>query len=272
MTVQEHKSAHVAMATTFEVRMASDSVTYARQIAQVAFAEIDRLEKSLSRFVQSSDIAQINHFGGREPVRVNIETIECLRMAEKYRQETHGAFDITRAGKQVHLCEDSFTVRLQDEETNLDLGGIGKGYALDKAAELLAEWDVESALLHGGESSVLAIGAPPGKEGWVLGVGAGADDPKEKRHIALCDSAISASGTELKGDHIQDPRTGRLADGAIRVWVAAPEAVVTDILATAFMVLSLCEIEAYCIDHPEVSALLLVNDGGHKGLLPFGKW
>lgn len=260
------------MATTFEIRIVSESATYAGQIAQVVFDEIDRLEKTLSRFVQSSDIAQINHLGATQPVRVSLDTIECLRVAEEIRQQTHGAFDITLAGKQIDLCEESFTVRLEDEDTKLDLGGIGKGYALDKAAELLAEWGVESALLHGGESSVLAIGAPPGKEGWVLGVGAGADDPKEKRHLALCDSAISASGTQLKGEHIQDPRTGKPPDRAIRVWVAAPKAIVTDALATAFMILSTAEIDVYCSNHPEVSALLLVDEKGCKRLLPFGKW
>lgn len=260
------------MATTFEIRLITESATQARQIAQVAFDEIDRLEKSLSRFVQSSDIAHINHLGATQPVRVSIETIECLRIAEKMRQQTHGAFDITRAGKLVECSDQSFTVQLQDQETNLDLGGIGKGYALDKAAELLTEWDIESALLHGGESSVLAIGAPPGQKGWTLGVGTGTDDPTQKKQIHLCDHAISASGTQLKGDHIQDPRTGRPAEGTIRVWVTAPQAVVTDALATAFMILTPNEIEEYCKNNPEISALLLVEDSDRKKLLPFGNW
>lgn len=260
------------MATTFEIRIVSESATYARQIAQVAFDEIDRLENSLSRFIQSSDIAQINHLGAKQPVRVSLETIECLRVAEEFRQQTHGTFDITLAGKQIDLCEESFTVRLQDQDTKLDLGGIGKGYALDKAAELLAEWDVQSALLYGGESSVLAIGAPPGQNGWTLGVGTGTDDPNQKKTIPLCDHAISASGTQLKGDHIKDPRTGRPADGAIRVWVTAPKAAATDALATAFMILTPNEIQDYCNAHPEVSALLLVDDNHCKKLLPFGKW
>lgn len=260
------------MATTFEIRIVSESATYARQIAQVAFDEIDRLESSLSRFVQSSDIAQINHLGATQPVRVSLDTIECLRVAEEIRQQTHGAFDITLAGKQIDLCEETFTVRLQDQDTKLDLGGIGKGYALDKAAELLAEWDVQSALLHGGESSVLAIGAPPGQKGWTLGVGTGSDDPSQKKTIPLRDHAVSASGTQLKGGHIQDPRTGRPADGAIRVWVTAPKAATTDALATAFMILTPNEIQDYCNTHPEVSALLLIDDDRRKKLLPLGRW
>jgi thiamine biosynthesis lipoprotein len=272
MPVKEHKSTHVAMATTFDIRIFHESKTYAKQVARVLFDEIDRLEKSLSRFVQSSDIAQINHLAAHEPVRVNIETIECLRLAEQMRQQTNGAFDITRAGKTIELCDQTFSVRLQDPDTNIDLGGIGKGFALDKTAELLDEWDIEAALLHGGGSSVLALGTPPGQEGWKLGVGTGSEEKNERRTILLRDNAISASGTQLKGQHIQDPRTGTPPLQAMRVWVKAPEAATTDALSTAFMILNPTEIEAYCATHQEVSALALFEENGEKTLRPFGNW
>lgn len=302
-----HRFAHEAMTTTFEIIIAGeggadDSAEYARQAAQAAFHEIDRLEKDLSRFIESSDISRINKLGAKEPVRVSIDTFECLQLAGRLHKETGGAFDVTigaliscwrtpdgtsgrptakeiaearkRTGmERMALDAEHFTVGLDTAGVSVDLGGIGKGFALDKAAENLRDWvdegsGFEAALLSGGQSSVLAMGAPPGERGWVVTVGGDQTVPEE---VLLCDRALSGSGTRVRGRHIIDPRTGRPAEGALRAWASCPSAAVSDALSTAFMILSPAEIERYCAEHKDTWAVLLTRDATGHRLRTFGK-
>ena len=303
-----NRFAHEAMATTFEILIASDdtvaeSAEYARQAAQAAFHEIDRLEKDLSRFIESSDVSRINKLGAGEPVRVSIDTFECLQLAGRIHDDTGGAFDVTigallacwrasastprrltvkeiaeakaRTGmERVALDGKSFTVRLKTDGVLLDLGGIGKGFALDKAAETLREWadegwGLQAALLSGGQSSVLAVGAPPGERGWTVSVGGDVLDVPEE--ILLRDRALSGSGTSVRGRHIIDPRTGRPAGGPVRAWASSPSGAVSDALSTAFMIMSPAEIERYCGEHGDTWAILLIRDASGRRLERFGK-
>jgi thiamine biosynthesis lipoprotein len=201
--------AHEAMATVFEAVIAGETEKYSRQAAQAVFQEWDRLGGMLSRFIESSDVSRINRLGAVESVRVNIETFECLQTAMEIHRETDGAFDVTlggltdywkaRAGTAVdelreeadsrrtgtgmdlmELDPETLCVRLKSPGPVVDLGGIGKGYALDRAAEILRDWSIESALLQGGESTVLALGAPPGREvGRSSGGGNGGERPRD---------------------------------------------------------------------------------------------
>ena len=303
-----HRFSHRAMGTTFEILIASDdtvveSAEYARQAAQAAFDEVDRLEKDLSRFIESSDISRINKIGSREPVRVSIDTFECLQLATRLHRETGGAFDAaigallacwrTPAGtprqptskevakakaltgmERVVLDRKNLTVRTKTAGVLLDLGGIGKGFALDKAAETLREWadegwGLEAALLSGGQSTVFAMNAPPGKRGWTVTVGADVLDAPEE--IPLRDRALSGSGTRVRGRHIIDPRTGRPAKDPVRAWASSPSGAVSDALSTAFMVMSPAEVERYCAEHDETWAILLIQDASGRRLKRFGK-
>jgi len=304
-----HRFAHEAMATTFEILIASDdtvaeSAEYARQASQAAFHEVDRLEKDLSRFIESSDISRISKLGARQPVRVSVDTFECLQLAARLQRETGGAFDVTigallafwrtpagelrnptlkevaeakaRTGmEQVVLDRRNFTVRLKTDGVLLDLGGIGKGFALDKAAETLREWadegwGLEAALLSGGQSTLLAMGAPPGKRGWTVTVGADVLDAPEE--ILLRDRALSGSGTRVRGRHIIDPRTGRPAGGPhVRAWASSPSGAVSDALSTAFMIMGPAETERYCAEHADTWAILLIRDASGRRLKRVGK-
>lgn len=147
----------------------------------------------------------------------------------------------------------------------VDLGGIGKGYALDKSALILEDWEIESALLHGGTSTALAIGSGeepagccPGERGWPVGVGGiwGKTIGVEKVH--LWGEALSGSGTEVKGEHVLDPRTGLAADAHLAAWVRCASAARADALSTAFMVMSTEEVKTYCDRHPDVSSLVII--------------
>ncbi len=145
----------------------------------------------------------------------------------------------------------------------LDLGGIGKGYALDCVARVLRDAGVTAALINSGSSSIYAIGAPPGKAGWPVRV----FDPLDRRRILstilLKDQSLSTSGSyekffQLNGRtycHIMDPRTGRPVEGMLQTSVIAPEATDSDALSTAVFVMG-----------PERSARLLNNIAGTSAI------
>ncbi|MBN1939783.1 MAG: FAD:protein FMN transferase, partial [Candidatus Aminicenantes bacterium] len=225
-----------------------------------------------------------------ESLLVGIETFECLFMAETVRLETGGAFDVnSRAaartgpdgepsgrpaypGPEARAFElvregGSFLVRRPENipsafpGLDLDLGAVGKGYALDLAADVLRDWGVENALLHGGTSTALAAGAPAADrpDGWAVGVGAGW--PGAPSSVTLSGRAVSGSGTEVKGGHILDPRTGRAARGNLAAWASAPTAALSDALSTAFFVMTADDVEALAARNPDVWACLVVSYG-----------
>ena len=295
---------HEAMATTFEVIVVHEDARYARQAAAAAFDEVDRLEAELSRFVESSDISRINNLPANQPLLIGLAAFECLQLSARIYAETNGAFDITigslldcwrnedgspRTPSQeeldlarrhtgtglLKLDEVEHTVELLAGHVQIDLGGIGKGYAVDRMAELLGEWSVETALISGGYSSVLALGAPAGMKGWPLTL----SDPDNRKHTlarpCLQGRAVSGSGLQ-KGRHIIDPRTGRPVKGKRAAWACGPDAATADALSTAFMVMTPDEVEKYCLRHPDVMAMLILQEQDKKTrkdrILRFGPW
>lgn len=229
--------AHQAMATEFEIFCLHPDADYAQQAAWAAFDLLDRMEGELSRFRENSDIARINSLSAGESLRVHRWTMECLQIARDAYTETAGAFDISLGTglATLQLAPRESTVRATAAGVRLDLGGIGKGYAVDRMAEVLREWDIHRALIHGGHSSVLAM------EGvWPLTVGG--------RLIHATNQALSASGIR-KTDHIVDPRNGRPVRDHVDVWVImeadsgpSPSAV-AEAYSTAFMILSPQEVK-----------------------------
>lgn len=286
-----HRFAHRAMTAPFEILVAEGDKKYAGQAAQAAFDEIDRVERLLSRFVENSDISRINKLASHDPVQVEPETMQCLLAAKRMYDVTGGVFDVTvgalfacwrGADRQprtpsdeelaearaktgmnyVGLDEERLRVRLLREGVQVDLGGIGKGFAVDHVAAILKDWEVGPSLVHA-SSTALALGPPPDRPGWPLGVG-GEVKPDGKRMarriVHLTQRALSASGTATRGRHIIDPRSGRPASGPIRAWALAPTAAEADALSTAFMVLAPKETEALIKRHPKVTAFLRVKD------------
>ena len=250
-----HRFSHEAMATLFEISCVHADARYADQAAQAAFALVDRLEQDLSRFIANSDVSRINLLPEGEGTRVSAETMECLEIARRMHDLTLGAFDVSVGSglTGLDLASDEFMVRSRTGGVRLDLGGIGKGYAVDRVAELLEEWGIPRALIHGGWSSVLAMGPPPDEDGWTLTLSA--PPPQEPRvlvRISARNKALSASGTR-KGDHILDPRTGQPVRGRA-AWVSVGReegvpgspATLAEALSTAFMVLSREEIADLC--------------------------
>ncbi len=281
-----HRFAHEAMATTFEIFIAGKEEAYAGQAARAAFEEVDRLERLFSRFDPSSEISRIGRLEPGGSMLVGIETAEVLGLAAFVQSETSGAFDVNYLGRGrtagrrresrpgplpallgVGTDGHGFEVtRLRAEggvsaaAIELDLGAVGKGYALDAALSMLRIWDVGNVLLHAGTSTALAAGPGPARDGqgrgWPVGAGSTAGITSGPGRVILRNRALSGSGTEVKGAHIIDPRTGRPAGGHAAAWASHPSAAASDALSTAFMVMSTAEVAAFCGRHPVVWALV----------------
>jgi thiamine biosynthesis lipoprotein len=159
---------------------------------------------------------------------------------------TRGAFSATAAAlktqaslPQWSLLPEELSIRCESGRLEFDLGAIGKGFALDRMAELLHGWDCPSFLLIAGGSSILAGDAPMHGAGWSCGLG---DDNAPQRFF-LTQSSLSGSGLAVKGSHILDPRTGQPALRQNRAWALTDTATESDALSTACMVLGGPELE-----------------------------
>lgn len=294
-----HRFAHKAMATIYEIFIITEDAIYAQQAAYEAFNELDRLEEELSRFRANSDITRINSLAAHTPLCLGLDTFECLQLAQRIAQETNGAFDVTvgpllkcwlnpdktlrtpateeleaaRRNVGMHLLvldEAQHTITLQASPVHLDLGAIGKGYAVDVMANLLREWEIEIALLHGGRSSVYALGAPPGTAGWPLSISNPMRSEQPPMTLHLCHQAVSGSGLQ-KGQHIIDPRSGQPLAVKRAAWAIALGAAVSDAISTAFMIMTLEEIADYCAQHAETQAIIATTEEeGSENFLQFG--
>jgi thiamine biosynthesis lipoprotein len=243
---------HQAMATWFEIHIVDDDADFSRRAATEAFRLLDHLEHLLSRYREESEVSIISRLQPGEVFTAHDEVMACLSLALRMSEKTLGAFDpalgreidrrkgIQRADQQTRgrLILDPENGRICCEGGNvpLDLGAIGKGYALDRMAELLAEWGVNQALLVGGGSSVRTLMTNPSLAPyWSNGLPDGGK-------IWLQNAALGCSGIAVQGAHIINPVTGLPAKGPDRIWVIAPAAAEADAFSTAFMILPEAEI------------------------------
>ncbi len=272
---------HEAMATTFEIKVDCEDANYACQAANAAFCELDRIETKLSRYDETSDISKINRAAAGVPVVVGYDTFACLKIAVNVSGETNGAFDVTsasnihsglhagsrdidpaempeidRRSNFIDLSDDALSVTVHRSGLSIDLGGIGKGYALDRMAEILQEWEVNRTLLIAGSSTALAMDAPSHEKGWPVNFGHG----ENSRQVNIRYCSLSGSGLSTKGQHIVDPRSGNPVVIKKRAWALAPTAALSDALSTAFMILDKPEIEDYHRKHDGIGWALEMPD------------
>jgi thiamine biosynthesis lipoprotein len=278
-----HRLREDHMATYFEIHVAHENEKYARQAAQAAFHITARLENLLSRYRENSEVAQIGRLMPKETLRLAHDTFSCLRLAEEMQRITGGAFDPALGAQMDHLRErkagdvaetaptgrgrlvmnpENFTVHCEDGPVHLDLGAIGKGFALDRMAEELRNWKIDRALLIAGGSSILALDGPDPAfgQGWEVSLSG-------RHKLRLAHGALGASGTSVKGGHILDPRTGAPAEGPHRAWATAKSAAVCDALSTAWMLLGFDEIEEICRQGEGFGAILQLQEDDPENLI-----
>jgi thiamine biosynthesis lipoprotein len=231
-----------AMGTRFEMWLCGQDAGHLEAVANTVCEEIVRLDGLLSRFDSRSEIARINREAGRKPARVDREVFALLARCEQARDLTEGYFDVMlRADISPALALDpeSSTARFTRPDLTIDLGGVGKGYALDCCRELLSRFGVTDALLSGGSSSVLALGSAPGRNGW----------PVDTRHpsqngatpvarLELIDRALSCSAVRRPHQGQSDlvnPLTGETLGGDAACVALAASATDAEILSTALL-------------------------------------
>jgi thiamine biosynthesis lipoprotein len=285
-----------AMATKFEVAIPFGSHPFAQAAAEDALDLIDDLEDQLTVFRDHSEVSQLNARASAGPVATERHLFDLLGFCAGLTRETDGAFDIAtgslikawgfyrREGRvpapaertaamaktgmrHVILDERTRSVKFRVPGVEFNLGAVGKGYALDRAAELLrTKWGVRSALLHGGGSSILAIGHPPGNpRGWPVGLAHPWDEDASLGTVWLRDRALGTSAATFqhfvyngrKLGHLLDPRTGWPAEGTASASVTAPTAAEADAMSTALFVLGADAADRLTRTRPQLGAVVL---------------
>ena len=329
-----------AMACTFEIALNAGQYPHGTDAAIEALEVVERLEDQLTIYRDHSEISRLNQRAAGEPVVVERGLFDLLVLAKQLHEQTGGAVDVTsgpltkvwgfyrRQGQMPtqpeiddalssvgsqHLLLDpaAQSVRFVRPGMELNLGAIGKGYALDRAAEHLASQGIEDFLIHGGASSVLARGCrdrggegerkregerlslsdpltpsptpllpgpqpldPCARSAWLVALKHPLKPDQRLAEFRLANQALgtSGSGTQFfhhqgkRYGHILDPRTGWPADKVLAATVISPSAALSDALSTAFYVGGIELADAYCRQHAEIAALLVVP-GARSGAI-----
>ncbi len=296
-----------AMACRFEVTLPATETTGV-VVATEALDQIDQLEAQLTVFRPDSEVSYVNRQAASEAVRVQQSLFDLLVLCKQLHAQTEGAFDITsgplircwgflkREGRvpgneeieqaralvgsdKLRLDPEHQTVRYSQPGVEINLGSIGKGYALDQVATSVRA-RIATALLNAGASSMRAVGSGQAGGGWVLGLRHPRSKTRRLGVLRLHDCALSTSGSEeqfftvagRRFGHIIDPRNGWPADGVTSVTVVTSSAALSDALATAFFVGGRKLAESYCATHKEVLVIMLESEaqaplviGSHPG-------
>jgi len=253
-----HRFQQLAMNTVFEIFIAHPDFNFAQSAAHEAFALLKQLENDLSRFKENSDVARINQLQPGQSTIVSPYTFECLQLCQKLFDLTGRLFDVGQGdlydfykGKQkpaaplrqgsirnLRLDRENFSVYCVKDSPSIDLGGIGKGFALDRMKEFLQDWEINRALLQGGYSSILAFG----DMAWPLSIHHIFRKDELLCRLNLKDAALGASGL-AKGPHIVNPLTHQPVDPQKAVWILAPKAAIADALSTSGLILAESDLE-----------------------------
>jgi thiamine biosynthesis lipoprotein len=287
-------ASRLAMATTFAIALPFGTPA-ALARCEDALAAIDAVEDTLTVYRADSLISRVNAHAHATPVPVPADVFDLLTLCAQLHTQTDGAFDaasgtLTKAWgffrrqgqmptaaalrtaraasgwRNVLLNPAERSVRLIVPGLELNFGSIGKGYALDQAGQVLRDWGTTSALLHGGASSVVAVGAAPhDPRGWRVGLLHPGRPDVALGQLWLRDQALGTSAATFQHfthagrtfGHVLDPRRGWPAHGIASASVVAPTAALADALSTAFYVAGLPLAERYCAEHPDVGAVIL---------------
>ncbi len=270
---KEQKMSLLLMGDRFEFTTVSDDKNLGKRAIDSAILEIKRIDSLISEWIPSSETSLINDNAGIKPVKVSDELFNLIERSIKVSEITSGAFDITFASvnniyqfdrqehalpapdtirslvkkvgyERIFLSREARTVMLAEQGMKIGFGGIGQGYAANKAKEMMREMGIKSGVVNA-SGDIVAWGKREDGSDWEVGIG----DPKNpEKYIAwlkAAETAIVTSGNYekffttkgIRYGHIIDPRTGYPSTGLKSVTIICPEVELADALATGVFVL-----------------------------------
>jgi thiamine biosynthesis lipoprotein len=282
------------MGAVFEIVTYGTCSTQASQAMDQAFQEIDRLEQVMSIYKPESELSRLNRTAHRQAQTVTPDLYQVIQQSLHYSELSEGEFDVTAGPlaqrwkavgrgeqapspaeekrlrssvgyRQVELIPPN-RIRFHSSGVAVDLGAIGKGYAVDRAAAVLRSWGIECALINSGGSTFYAIGCPPGQSGWLVHL----CDPSAHvdPHVLLNENSVSTSQQtppSLLGlpsfGHIIDAVTGEPLKSATAVSVVAESATASDALSTAFLLMGPAKARDLVKRLPNVAAVWISPEG-----------
>jgi thiamine biosynthesis lipoprotein len=297
-TLARHEASRMSMACAYAILAYGEDGGALPGIVEAALDEVDRIDRLMSHYKPESPLSRLNRAAAAGPVAVEPELFDFIAESLRYARESGGAFDITvgpliktwgffRGGgrfptaqelddvrgrigyRHVRLDEKARTIRFDRPGMELDLGGIAKGYAVDRVVALLRRAHVAAALVSAGGSTIFGMGAPPGREAWDVDI----QDPSGSGRVALTvslkDRALSVSGRAEKSferdgivySHIMDPRTARPVQGVLGVAVLTSTGTAGDALDDAFFVEGVERTRSSLRGRPETEAIFFLPAG-----------
>jgi len=260
IAVKVYQNSSHNMGTRFNLLLPGIDASEGEKLFISCTRELDRLENMLSCFIGDSEISMINEKAYENAIEVNSELFMILEDCQMYCNITQGAFDISLGkiidkwkintksieNEPVHaepepdkiiLNSENKTVAFTSPTVKINMGGYGKGYALSKIRNLLLNFDISSAFISFGDSSVSTIGKHPYGDYWQLGIMDHYDNDKSIEILRLDDESISTSGNLNDPNHIIDPANGLPAMGEKTITVKSKDAITSEVLSTALMIM-----------------------------------
>jgi FAD:protein FMN transferase len=270
---RRYEDSRVSMGCAYTIVVYGHDPARLREAASAALDEVDRIDRLMSHYKNDSELSRVNREAAKSFIKVDPELFDFIAECLRYSRESEGAFDITvgplmkawgffrgegrmpteaelsearsRVGYwRVILNRKDGSIYFDRAGVEIDLGGVAKGYAVDRAVAVLKRYGVTSALLSAGGSTIYALGAPPGKPAWEIEIQDPVEPDKIATRVRLKDRALSVSGSnekffELNGarySHVMDPRTGRPVQGVLSVAVITDDGTSGDALDNVFYV------------------------------------
>ncbi len=299
-SLHRHEASRMSMACLYTIEMYGPDADALPKIANEALDEVDRIDRLMSNYKPDSALSRINAEAARHPVRVDRELFEFLVMATAYNRDSDGAFDITVGplmkawgfflaegrmpstselaaarrhvgSNHVTLNREQGTIAFDTEGVELDLGGIAKGYAVDRVINVLKGRKIAAGLVSAGGSTIYGLGAPPAGAGWDVQIQDPLQAGKVATSVQLKDRALSVAGTSekffeaggVRYSHIMDPRTGSPVQGVLSVAVLTSSGAAGDALDDAFFVLGPERSRAYLKRLRNTEALFFLPNATH---------
>jgi len=289
-----HRDSRILMGTLFEVQVYDTNAVRAKGAMTAALDEMARVDRLLSNYNPASELSRMNEEAPKAPFRASDELFNFVTACRRFYDDTEGTFDPTvgalvrawgffsrqpglpnaeqiAAAKlatgfdKVRLDPGEKTIRYTVAGLEMDPGGIGKGYAADRATEILKRLGIRAAMVNAGGSSINAIGHPPGQRAWRIAITNPANPAKTLAVVLLRDAALSTSGVSQQSlksgahtySHIFDPRTGEPVENMCQVTVVTQNGTAAEALSKAAFILSREDLAGVLLRYPDSHVLRL---------------